>query len=76
MNKLVDHYNNNHHRSIGKKPIDADHYALADKIERILKLLNLKLVIESGLLSIRTLLVKVTLKIVQEKYLLSIMCEN
>ena len=75
MNKLVDHYNNNHHRSIGKKPIDADHCALADKIERILKL-NLKLVIESGLLSIRTLLVKVTLKIVQEKYLLSILCEN
>ena len=34
-----------------------------------MKFLNLKLVIESGLLSTNTYLVKVTLKIGQEKYL-------
>ena len=44
------------------------------KSNRILMLLNLKLMIESGLLSIEIFLVKVTLKIGQEKYLLLILC--
>ena len=69
MNKLVDQYNNTSHHCIGKKPINADYSALNEKI---IMLLNLKLMIESELLSIRIFLVKVTLKIGQEKYLLPV----
>ena len=43
------------------------------KLRRILKLLSLKLMIESELLSIRILSVKFALKIGHEKYLLSIL---
>ena len=39
------------------------------KLKQIIELLNLKLMIELELLSIRILLVKVTLKIGQEKHL-------
>ena len=67
-NKLVDQYNNTYHYSTSKKPINADCSALT-KIRRILKLLSLKLVIESEFLSIRILLVKVG----QEKYSLLIL---
>ena len=28
LNKLADEYNNTYHRSIGKKPVDADYCAL------------------------------------------------
>ena len=45
-----------------------------NKLRRILKLLKLELIIESELLPISTYLVKVTLKIGKEKYLLSIVC--
>ena len=37
MNKLVDQYNNKFHRSINKKPINADYYALTEKTETSLK---------------------------------------
>ena len=57
---------------IDKKSNDGDYSALT-KLSRILKFLNLKLVIESELLSIKTFLVKVTLEIVQERYLLWIL---
>ena len=43
------------------------------KLTQILKLLNWKLMIELELLSIRIFLVKATLKIGQEKYLLLIL---
>ena len=43
------------------------------KFRQILKLLSLELVIETELLSVGILLVNVTLKIGQEKYLLSIL---
>ena len=33
LNKLVDQYNNTYHRSIDKKPINADHSLLTEKIE-------------------------------------------
>ena len=33
LNKLVDEYNNSYHRSIGKKPIDADYSTLTEKVE-------------------------------------------
>ena len=68
LNKLVDQYDNTFHHSINKKPINADYSVLTIKLRSILKLLNLKLMTESELLSIRIFLVKVTLKIGQEKY--------
>ena len=46
------------------------------KLKRILNLLTFKLIRESELLSTRICLVNVTLKIAQEKYLLSIMCRK
>ena len=79
LNKLVDQYNHTYHHSVNKKPINADYSALTEKkkkkkrMKQIPNLLNLKLMIESGLLSIRIFLVKVTLKIGQEKYLLLIL---
>ena len=33
MNKLVDEYNDTYHRSIGKKPINANYSALIEEIE-------------------------------------------
>ena len=33
LNKLVDEYNNTYHRSVGKKPIDANYSALNEKVE-------------------------------------------
>ena len=44
------------------------------KSKRILKLLSLKLMIESELLNIKIFSAKVTLKIGQEKYSLLILC--
>ena len=57
---------------IDKISNDADYSALT-KLSQILKFLSLKLVIESELLSIKIFLVKVTLEIVREKYLLWIL---
>ena len=71
MNKLVDHYNNTYHHSIDKKPINADYSASNENFKPMINLLNLKLFIESELLSIKIFLVMVTLKIGQQKYLLS-----
>ena len=73
LNKLVDQYNNTYHHSIGEKPIDDDYSVLTKKLTRILKLLSLKLIRESQLLSIRMFSVKLTLEIVQEKYFLWIL---
>ena len=70
LNKLVDQYNNTYHHSINKKLINADYSALTEKI---IKLLNLKLMIRLELLGIRIYLVKVTLNIGQEKYFLLIL---
>ena len=33
LNKLVDQYSNNYRHSINKKPINADYFALTEKIE-------------------------------------------
>ena len=67
LNKLVDEYNNSYHCPIVKKSIDADYFALTEKMNRLIKLLNLELVIETELLSIRIFLAKVTPKIGQVK---------
>ena len=37
LNKLVDQYNNTYHCSIGKKPINADCFALTEKNQTDLK---------------------------------------
>ena len=69
LNKLVDKYSNIYHYSIS----NADSSALTEKMRPILKLLSLNLMIDSELQSIRIFLIKVTLKIGQEKYLLLIL---
>ena len=73
LNKLVDQYNNTYRHSINKKPINVDYSALTEQIETDHKAPNLMLMIESELLSIKIFLVKVTLKMGQEKYLLLIL---
>ena len=74
LNKLVDQCKNTYDHSIDKKPINADYSSLAEKkLRRILKLLNLKLMIESEILIVRIFLVTFALKIGQDKYLLSIL---
>ena len=65
LNKLVDKYNDIYHHSIGIKILMLTILFWLKKLNRVKKLLNLKLVIESALL----FLAKVTLKIDQEKYL-------
>ena len=77
LDKLVDQYNNTYHHSTNKKPINADYSALIEKKMRwMLKLLSLKLMKDSELLSRRIFLVKIILKIGQEKYLLSIVSKT
>ena len=73
LNKLVDQYNNIYHHSINKKPINADYSALIEKIETNLKAPKFNV---NGMVRItkyENILVKVILKIGQEKYLLSIL---
>ena len=72
LNKLVDQYNNTYHHSINKKLLMLIVLLWLKKLRRILKLLSLKLMIWSELLSIKIFLVQFTLKIGQEKYLLLI----
>ena len=68
FNKLVDKCNNSYHLSIGKRSINADYSAFTEEIETILNHLNIKLVTESELQSIKSFLAKVTLKIGQNKH--------
>ena len=42
LNKLVNEYNNTYHRSVGKKPIDADFSALTEETESSYKSTKLK----------------------------------
>ena len=53
LNKLVDQFNNTYHHSINKNSINADYSALTEKLRRIIKLLNLKLMIELELPSMK-----------------------
>ena len=73
MNKVVDQYNNISHHSINKKCINVDYSALTRKIETNSKALKFKVNDRVRIRSIKIFLVKVTLKIGQEKYLLSIL---
>ena len=75
LNKLVDQYNNTYHNSIIEKTYWCWLFCFDWKNcdEFILKLLYLKLMIESELLSVGICKVKFTMKIGQEKYLSSIL---
>ena len=75
LNKLVDQYNNAYHRSIGKRPVDADYSALTKEIESIRKSPKIKVGDRVRTTQIRKtiFLAKVTSKIGQEKYLLLIL---
>ena len=42
LHKLVDEYNNNYYHSIGNNPINADYFALSEKIETNSKLPKFK----------------------------------
>ena len=72
--KLTNENNNTYHQSIDNNSIDADYPDWTDKVDQVPKHLNLKLVIESGLLSIRRFLVKITHNIAQRKGLWLILC--
>ena len=73
LNKLVDKYNNNCHRSVGKKPIDADYSTLTKEIETNPKALKCKAGDRVRILNTKILLAKITSKIKQDKYLLLIL---
>ena len=73
MNKLVDEYNNTYHHFTKKKPINADYSALAENIETNPKATEFKVNDRMRITEYKNILVKVTLKIGQEKYLLSIL---
>ena len=72
LNKLVDQSNNTCH-SIIKKPINADYSPLTEKIETNHKTPKFKVNDRVRITKYKNIFSKVTLKISQEKYLLSIM---
>ena len=37
LNKLLDQYNNTYHHSVSKKPVNADYFALTERIETSIK---------------------------------------
>ena len=51
LNKLVDERNNTYHRSIDRKPVNAEYSSLSEELRRMINLLSLNLVIESKLLT-------------------------
>ena len=73
MNKIVDQYNNTYHHSINKKLINADYSALTEKIETNPKAPKFEANDRVRITKYKTILVKVILKIDQEKYLLMIL---
>ena len=73
VNKLVDQYNNSYHHSINTKPVNADYSALIEKNETNPKAPKFKVNDRVGITKYKKNLVKVTLKIGQEKYFLLIL---
>ena len=71
MNKLVDQYNNAYPHYITRKPINADYSVLTDKIEPNPKAPMFKVSDRVRITRYRNIFRKVTLKIGQEKNLLS-----
>ena len=75
LSTLIDEYINTYHCCIVKKNLlMLIILAWVGKLHQFMKFLNLKLLIESELLSTTIFLAKVILKIGQEKYLLLILC--
>ena len=74
LSKLLDEYNNNYRYFTVIDLLMLIILLWLKKLSRVIKLLNLKLVIESELLSTEIFLGKFTPKIGQEKYLLLIVC--
>ena len=72
LNKLVDQCNNTYH-SIIKRPINAVYSALTAKIETNHKTPKFKVNDRVRITKYKNIFSKVTLKISQEKYLLSIL---
>ena len=68
LNKLVDQYNNTHHRSTVKKPIDADYLALTKDIETNPKSPRFKVGDRVRYSKEKIFLAKITPKLGQEKY--------
>ena len=73
LNKLVDQYNNTYRHSINKKPIYAHYSASTENIESNPKVLKFKVNDRVRITKYKNILVKIVLKIGQEKYLLSIL---
>ena len=73
MIKLEHQYHNTYHHSINKRPINADYSVLTEKIETNPKVRKLKFNGRVRITKYKNILVKVTLKIAQEKYLLLIL---
>ena len=73
LNKLVDQYNNTYRHSITKKPINADYSALSENIESNPKAPKFKVNDRVRITKHKIFLVKVILKIDQEKYFFSIL---
>ena len=74
LNKLVDQYSNTYHHTVNKRPINYDYSAFTEKIETNLKA-NEKFKVNDRvrITKYKNILVKVTLKIRQEIYLLLIL---
>ena len=73
LNKLVDQYDNTFHHSTNKKPINSDYSTLTEKIWRNSKAPKFKVNVRVRITKFKNILVNVTLKVGQEKYLLLIL---
>ena len=73
LNKLVDQYNNTYHHCINKKPINSDYSASAENIETNPKAPKFKVNNRVRIAKYKSILVKVILKIGQEKHYLLIL---
>ena len=68
LNKLVDEYNNSYHRSIGKKPIDANYSALTEVIQANSKWPKFKVDERVRISKYKNILAIFTLKVGQYEY--------
>ena len=73
LNKTLDQYNNTYHHYINKKPINADYSALTEPNETNSKAPKFEVFDGVRIAKYKIFLLKVTLKICQEKYLLLIL---
>ena len=76
MNRLVDQYNNTYHRSIGKKPIDADYYSLTESTESSHKALKFKFGDRVKINKQSNIFSEGYTKNDKDKYLLLILCKK